>query len=241
MAMPMSNMAGPPPGVLPPAAIGTSGLQYLAQMNEVRINQQVEIAEVMTGIDMANRYQVLDGGNRLSYFVYEESECCNRVFCKENRGFIMHMMDNTNQEVLRMERIFRCCTGCCWFKSCGHILDITANGVPLGLVRQSQYCLQPKLSIENSSGQELYHIEGPMCVCHGPCCFGDVPFNVFASGSSAEPVACISRVHAGCAQEMFSKANHFKIVYQQNLDLNSRALIFSATFLLDMMFFEHDK
>lgn len=112
----------------------------------------------------------------------------------------------------------------------------------MGTVRQGQqWCpFPPKLTIESPSGQELFHMAGPTCVCHGPCCYDDVPFRVFPPGGSS-PVAIVARTHAGLAQECFTKANNFKVEFLQGLDKTSKLLIMSATFLIDMMFFEHDK
>lgn len=228
------QVQGPPPA---------TALDYLATLDEIRINQKIDVAEVVTGIDMRNRYSVENATGQQVLFCSEESGICQRVCCKEHRGFVVHVADVTGLEVLTLTREFKCCIlPCCADPTGRYALEVTAQGQKIGTIRQSQQCcpFPPKLTVESSTGQELYHMEGPTCVCHGPCCYADVPFHVYSAGGSS-PVATVSRTHAGFVQECLTKANNFKIVFSQGVDKNSKVLLFAATFLIDMMFFEHDK
>ena len=39
-------------------------------------------------------------------------------------------------------------------------------------------CLAPKYVVMDASKDVVLNIEGPMCICQGPCCTGDVDFEV---------------------------------------------------------------
>merc|ERR1711881_624558 len=88
------------------------GLEYLVQLDQLLVNQQVDLGEVMTGIEMKNRYEITNSAGQRCYFANEESECCERMCCGPNRGFIFHITDNSGKEVMRITRIFELCGGC---------------------------------------------------------------------------------------------------------------------------------
>ena len=87
---------------------------------------------VVTGIEMENKYiikntmgqQVYFAAERrqrkyisfsrnLLFFFYLESDCYKRQCCGPARPFSMSIMDNTQREVLHMERPLRCQGFCC--------------------------------------------------------------------------------------------------------------------------------
>ena len=63
-----------------------------------------------------------------------------RQCCGPQRGFKIHIVDNTNQEVMKVTREFKCCAGCCWCASCcdccSHELSIESHGQIIGYVKQ---------------------------------------------------------------------------------------------------------
>lgn len=95
---PMSQFAGAPP---------TSALDYIATLSDLKILQQVELAEVVTGLDMRNRYSIQTAFGQQVLFCYEESGLCERICCKEHRGFTVHISDGAGQEVLTLTREFK--------------------------------------------------------------------------------------------------------------------------------------
>jgi len=42
----------------------------------------------------------------------------------------------------------------------------------------------------------------------------------------------------GCFKETLTDADNFVIDYNQNVNLSTKVLVFAATFLIDMMYFE---
>ncbi|CAH1774906.1 unnamed protein product, partial [Owenia fusiformis] len=95
------NVVGCPPG-----------LEYLTQIDQILIHQQLELLEVVTGFETKNRYAIKNSMGQQVYFAQEESDCCMRQCCGPQRGFTMHITDNLGQEVIRIQREFKFCAGC---------------------------------------------------------------------------------------------------------------------------------
>uniref|UniRef100_A0A0L8HNZ1 Phospholipid scramblase n=1 Tax=Octopus bimaculoides TaxID=37653 RepID=A0A0L8HNZ1_OCTBM len=94
------------------------GLEYLTTIDQILVKQQVEILEVLSGFECANKYIIVNSVGQQVYFAGEESNLCMRQCCGSARGFVMHISDNMAQEVMRITREFKCCAGCCWCACC---------------------------------------------------------------------------------------------------------------------------
>ena len=51
-------------------------------------------------------------------------------------------------------------------------------------------------------------------------------------------VATIAKKWMGCFKETLTDADNFVIDYKENVNLSTKVLVFAATFLIDMMYFE---
>jgi len=90
------------------------GLEYLTQLDQLLVHQQVELFEAITGIETKNKFVIKNSVGQQCFYAYEESGLCMRLCCGPARGFMMHIVDNTGKEVMRVVRPFKCCAGCCW-------------------------------------------------------------------------------------------------------------------------------
>ncbi|XP_039272022.2 phospholipid scramblase 1-like [Styela clava] len=234
-----------PPGLWmekPPALEGVPpGLEYLAQLDQLLIHQQVELLEAVTGFETENRYAVKNSLGQQCYFAREKSGLCMRLCCGNKRGFQMHIADNMGNEVIHLYRQFRCCVGCCWCIKgdiCAFIVPVESpTGVPIGRIIQLWSSWKPRFAIQNERNETVLVIQGPCCICSGPCCPQDVPFEVMTADES-QSVGQIARQYAGIGKELFTDATNFGISFPMDLDIKLKALLLSATFLIDMMFFE---
>ncbi|CAK8673461.1 unnamed protein product [Clavelina lepadiformis] len=231
--MPMpQNIPGCPPG-----------LEYLTQIDQLLVHQQVELFEAFTNIETKNRYAIKNSVGQQCYFAYEESDLCMRICCGQARGFMLHIVDNAGQEVIRINRPFKCCSGCCWCANTDHCswnLDIESPvGTPIGQVRQSQSFWKPHYDIKDASGQTVFKIKGPCCICHGICCTCDFPFEIHPKSLDQPPIGRIAKQWSGFAKEMFTDATNFSVSFPMDLDVKMKAVLLGATFLIDMMFFEN--
>lgn len=86
----------------------------------------------------------------------------------------------------------------------------------------------PKFSINNSSGETVLRIEGPLCT-YSIC--GDVEFEVL-SLDRATKVGKITKQWSGLAREMFTDTDYFGVTFPNDLDVNIKAVLLAATFLI---------
>ncbi|GAB1602208.1 phospholipid scramblase 1-like [Argonauta hians] len=220
------------------------GLEYLTTIDQIFLKQQVEILEVVTDFQCANKFIMLNSVGQKIYFAGEESNICARQCCKGKRGFIMHIIDNMGQEVMRVNREFKFCAGCCWFADsdvCAFDLTVEAPvGQVIGKVRQTCSFYGPKYSVTTVDDDVLFRIIGPTCVCDGPCCTEDQVFKIY-DHNECEQLGAISKKYAGFVNELFTSADNFAVTFPPNLDVKMKATLIGALFLIDFMFFERAK
>ena len=80
---------------------------------------------------------------------------------------------------------------------------------------------------------QVLKIRGP--ACHFSLC-DDVNFHVLDTDGAE--LALISKRWMGCFKEALTDADNFVIDFNDNLTIETKVLIFAATFLIDMMYFE---
>lgn len=246
---------GPPPGQAlpgqvqiqwmapPPSILGCPpGMEYLTQLDQLLVHQQVELFEAFTGIDTKNRYQIKNALGQQVYFAYEESELCMRICCGPQRSFMMHILNNMNQEVIRVVRPFQCCSGCCWCADCCDHCALTIAvesppGQPIGHVRQRGSKWKAHYDILDTNFDPLLKIWGPCCFCQAVCCTCDIDFRLMTYDESQQ-IGKISKQWSGIAKEWFTNADNFGIQFPQDLDVKAKGTLLGALFLIEFMFFE---
>jgi len=216
-----------------------AGLEYLTQIDQILVHQQVHLLEAITGWEVRNKYQVKNSVGQQVYFATEESGICMRQCCANGRGFIMHITDNMGQEVMRVTREFKCCAGCCWCASascCAWVVTIEAPvGTVIGSVRQKGSYWIPKYDVMDGDGQKIFDIKGPCCICQFICCPDDLDFNITVDNRE---IGKISKQWGGVARECFTRASNFSLAFPIDLDVRMKAVLLGAVFLVDFMFFE---
>lgn len=220
------------------------GLEYLTQIDQLLVKQQFEILEMLTGWETSNKYKIKNSVGQQVYFAAEESDVCMRQCCGPSRGFTMHITDNMGQEVIRVNREFKCCAGCQWcacVDCCAFEISVEAPvGTTVGYVRQMPSYCAPKYSIMNADRQEILNIEGPVCICQGICCTWDQEF-IVRSPDKQHEVGKISKQWSGLMREMFTDSDNFGVSFPMDLDVKMKAVMIGAVFLIDFMFFEHSQ
>lgn len=76
-------------------------------------------------------------------------------------------------------------------------------------------------------------ISGPICT-YSIC--GDVEFNIITLDGNE--IGKISKQWSGLARELFTDADFFGISFPKDLDVELKAVMLGACFLIDAMFFE---
>ncbi|XP_063297073.1 phospholipid scramblase 1-like [Pelobates fuscus] len=209
------------------------GLEYLIQIDQILIHQQIEILELFTGFETSNKYEIKNSTGQRIYFAAEQNDCCNQYFCGSARSFTITVVDNANQEVMKLMRPLRCdccCTPCCLQK-----LEVQAPpGIPVGYVIQNWHPYLPKFTIQNEREQNILKIVGPCVLCR--CC-SDVTFEVKSLDEHFN-VGRISKQWSGFVNEMYTDADNFGVQFPLDLDVKIKAVMLGACFLIDFMFFE---
>ncbi|MEE6500938.1 hypothetical protein FKM82_003997 [Ascaphus truei] len=209
------------------------GLEYLTQIDQILIHQQIELLEVLTGFETNNKYELKNSLGQRVYFAAEQNDCCTRNCCGSARSFAMTIIDNAGREVIRLTRPYRC-DSCC-FPCCLQKLEVEAPpGTVVGYVNQNWHPCLPKFTIQNEKKENIFKISGP-CV---PCsCCSDVNFEL-KSLDETSVVGKISKQWTGLVKESFTDADNFGVQFPMDLDVKMKAVVLGACFLIDFMFFE---
>ncbi|KAK6024376.1 Scramblase, partial [Ostertagia ostertagi] len=105
------------------------------------------------------------------FYAFEESTLSMRCCCDANRGFIMHILDNFQNEVLRITRPFKCWGGGCGgifagIDCCSYECSIEAPpGNVIGSVVQRRACCASSFDVKDDGGQLVLTIDGPFIAC----------------------------------------------------------------------------
>ncbi len=212
------------------------GLEYLTQIDQLLVHQQIELWEIMTGWETANRYIVKNTLGQQIYFAAENSNCCARQYCGPSRPFEMSILDNTQNEVIHIVRPLRCTGWCCF--CCLQFMEIQAPpGQIAGYVKQDCTFWNPQFTILDAEENEIFKIHGK---CIALCCrwCSDIDFEMETMDGTN--VGKVSKQWSGLAREYFTSADNFGIKFPMDLDVKLKAVILGACFLIDFMFFEQN-
>lgn len=139
----------------PPLENCPPGLQYLAQVDRIICQQIVELLEAFTGWETSNKYAIKNIKGQQLYYAFEESNILLRQMLGPSREFTIHIVDNLNQEVMKIYRPFVfCCAGCCWCANCcGYTVQVEAPpGQIIGIVRQRQSACSSNFDVCDEAG-----------------------------------------------------------------------------------------
>ncbi|XP_062329382.1 phospholipid scramblase 2-like [Osmerus eperlanus] len=213
-----------------------TGLEYLTQIDQLLIHQNVHIAEIVLNLETRNSYTVKNSVGQQVFAVAEENDCCTLMFCGPGRPFTLHLKDNLGQEVVTVTRPLRC--SLCCFPCCLQELEVQSPpGCPIGYIIQECHVYLPKFIILNERREPQLRIQGPLMACSW---WGDINFEVKSLDESVV-VGQISKQWSGFIQEAFTDTDNFGISFPMDLDVKVKASLLGACFLIDFMFFEKQK
>lgn len=209
------------------------GLEYLSQIDQLVIKQQVELLEMVTDIETNNKYKVKNSMGQTVYKAKEKSGFCMRQCCGHNRSFKMEIKDNAGREVLKLDRPFNC--NCICFPCCLHEMDVLSpiTGQKLGHIKQNWHLTHPRMTVYDSNMQAVFKIEGPCCGCN--FC-SDVNFQV--KDMNGSQIGLVQKQWTGIIKESFTDADNFSVTFPIDLDVKLKAVLLGAVFLVDFMYFE---
>uniref|UniRef100_A0A8D0GHU9 Phospholipid scramblase n=1 Tax=Sphenodon punctatus TaxID=8508 RepID=A0A8D0GHU9_SPHPU len=211
------------------------GLEYLSQVDQILIHQQIEVMEAITGWEMNNKYQIKNSLGQMVYFAAEEGDfiALQRGAC---RPFTIKIFNSAGQAVMAIQKSDKCTCFCCLCccASCMEELEIQAPlGTSIGHITRNYHPCVPKFTVQNEKKMDVLKIAGPCCPYS---CGSDVNFEVLSVDGT--PVGRICRQWTGWMRESYTDADNFGIQFPLDLDVKMKALIMGACFLLDFMFYE---
>lgn len=215
-----------------------TGLEYLHALDQLVCHQKVDVAEIFVNWECANRYAILTKQGQQVYYAFEESDMCLRQLCKNQRSFVLHIVNNLNQEVFTIRRPLKfCADGCCWCafsNCCSQELSVyLPDGIPLGHVQQGCACCSHEFRIYDGNRQHQLTVTGRAIFA---CC--SVEYQV--KSRDGKLLGKIQKKFSGVGEEFFTNADKFGVQFPEDLDVKLKAVLIGAMFLIDFMVFEAD-
>ncbi len=196
-------------------------MDRLSSISGLVVRQLKEWGEILTGFETRNKYTISDVSGRRLYLAREEAgSTLLRWFLKALRPFTIVVFTEDGQEVLRVMRPFRF-----YF----HRAEVVGSqGQSLGVIERRFSILRRVYSVLNRSGEEVYQLFGP--ILH------PWTFQIRKDG-----VECgkITKKWSGLWKEGFTDADNFGVLFPAEWDVQSKALLLGAVFLIDFVHFEN--
>ncbi len=196
--------------------------------HRLSVRQRKRWLEILTSLDARNVYVVYDELGSPVLNVEEQGSgfgaFMKRLILQWARPFTSRVEDLTTggSHVLTLRRPFRFIF---------HRLEVhDANGTNLGAIQRKWTWFRRKYIVEGPEGQEVATLFGPF--------FRPWTFKVLLPSDPKLEVGLIQKKWSGLLKEAFTEADNFWVQFEQIQDPQLRALLFSATVLIDVVHFE---
>ncbi|XP_065830005.1 phospholipid scramblase 3-like [Oscarella lobularis] len=219
---------------LPISSSWSTGLEILAELNRLLINQTP--TGTCLGSAGSNEYYVTDQYNRNLFVATEESSWCGRQCLYEFRPFTISITEYSSQkEVLRLDRPYRCYGPLC---PCSQqFLDVQlADKSRLGFVCEKWTCMIPTWEVVDASNTSQLLIKGPCCCVRNK---SNDKFTIFRSNDERKPVG--GMVTCQPKGDPCSDASSHILTFAIEMPVKVKALLLAAVFLIEYMYYEDDE
>jgi len=183
------------------------------------VQQKKEWGEILTGFETKNKYSIRDPQGNELYFAAEESNLLLRLFLKMLRPLTFHIVSKEGSKILKIKKPFRF-----------YFHEVTIqddHGKGMGRVRREFSLFKRNFTIFDAMGVEIYKITGPF--------LHPWTFHIVNNGNE---VGKISKKWSGLGKELFTDADNFSVEFGSISDLNHKASLLGALFLIDLLYFE---
>ncbi|CAN5893267.1 hypothetical protein BH11MYX2_BH11MYX2_09830 [soil metagenome] len=209
--------------LVPPSS---TALAPFHKANRLTVRQRKRWLEILTSLDSRNSYAVYDELGNPVFNVEEQGggigNFFKRMFLGPMRPFRSHVEDLVGQrQVLELRRPFRFIF---------HRLEVfDAEGNKIGAIQRRWTWFRRLYIVEGADGQEVAKLFGPL--------FRPWTFEIRLPGSDVE-MGVVQKKWSGLLKEAFTQADNFWVELDRIEDPKLRALLFSATVLIDVVHFE---
>ena len=191
----------------------------LQGLQSLKVQQQVEMLQVFTGLETANRYKVLDSNGNDLMFAYEESGFLGRQFLGGHRPLTLNFIDGEGRSLMVAKRKFF------WFFS--HLDFYSPEGSPLGSMVRRFKIIGRRFDVYDDQ-EQVGSIHGPM-----------LRPNTFWLRRDGNELAKITKRWSGLSREMFTAADTFSVEFTDRMASEPlRWLILGSALAIDLDFFE---
>ncbi|KAG5450094.1 Phospholipid scramblase 2 [Clonorchis sinensis] len=219
----------------------SSGLEYLAQLDQLFVKQKKDLIEVLRNIESTNKYVAVNKMGQAVYSCTEESDYSSRPFCSSVHPFTVHVTDSSDAEVIRIKHTYKyhyfwhylSCSGCC-----ENELEIEAPvGQVAGYVEQVREGCKIRFLVKDADQNTVLRIHGPpSCWC---CGFNRNVIFQTMSVDDTVVVGQITKQPTSSLQDLPINLEIFDITFPVDLDMKIKATLIGAAFLIDFIFFEN--
>lgn len=206
---------------------------YLRNATMFHVKQKVEILEILTGFETANKYTVKDQAGNKVFYVVEQTDVCSRLCLPACRPFLLVVKDLRGMDVLRIERKIDC-TCCCGLLCPDTVTVSTPSGQVLGSIVEKFSCIYPKLDLKDATEKTCLKVKGPFLPM--AFCGQGIVFQVNALNGVS--IGAISKEYGGLVREFFTDADSFNMTFPADLDPSMKAVCLGALFCIDFQYFE---
>lgn len=203
-----------------------SVVRVFSKPRRLSVRQRKRWLEILTSFDARNVYVVYDEDGSPVLNVEEQGRgfgaFLKRVFLGSFRPFSSRVEDLVGQgQVLALRRPFRFIF---------HRLEVfDGDGNPIGAIQRRWTWVRRKYVVEGADGQIIATLFGPF--------WRPWTFQIQLPGSEQE-VGLVQKKWSGLLKEAFTEADNFWVTLENIEDPALRALLFSATVLIDTVHFE---
>lgn len=220
--------------------VGAPGLALLENTSSITITQRwPKCLELLGCWEYKNHYKIRNETGDELMMAKEESSCCSRYWCKNQRPFVMPVTDKDGNEVMRFERPLRCmgaCCNCC-YPNLLQSLTVTSNGQFLGRIQEPARCCDIALEIFGRDNEtKKFELGGSVWKFCCTCC-EDVNYPV-VNESGVEVGSVVWKFKGFCVQ-VLTDSDSFVVNFPPEMPVEDKALFIGATLLLDFMYYEH--
>ena len=232
-------------------------LAVLGNCAEVKISQQPDYYEALTGCEQANKYHVIAQTPQGQIYLFkckEKSNWCMRNLClSSQREFDMDFYHIPSEVELNAKtypsafltayKPFKC-TICCICRP-EMVITLSEGKKILGTVKHIFTLCDPQFEIYDENNQLKYIVSGS-CFQFGFLCsitpcgkMFEVEFNILSPDSPNIIGKIVRKAVKNCG-DLATDADHYSIIFPENSTTFDRLLLISLGLMIDYQYFESD-
>lgn len=205
---------------------GGDDLSVLASYEKVYIQQVMDTMQAMTGIDLPNKYQVLDEDDK-QIFLLEER---NKGGTRHDRAFEVLAKDGNGKTMFSIERDFKACAYCFFccagIGACRGEADVKIGGKKAAEIKQKATFNYAKYTIYDKDDDEMFEIKG-----HSQCCTVNTEYDIYDKKGDKK-IGSMDK--EGGAMSLGN--NRFKVKFPEDASPEKKAILLGMNILLDYRF-----